>query len=273
MSSGSLVTNKELARSIGLHPAIMFCELLSKEDYFEERGELKEGWFFNTIENMEKDTFLSEYQQRETINILQKLGLIDYKLKGMPAMRYFKINGDKLYELLELGNSEKLTNSQRETNKLTPRNSRTYPKKLKGNNTNLNNTKSKQLAEFESLKKELEDINFSKPEIDVLLEMNTPEQIKEKLKVLENRKDIRIPKAYFIKILKADYPSKDTPVISDNGNNGNHSNDYIYQKWVVKKDPLTPEERKKNNERIIELAGEVRKKLGLVKGRRELINN
>ena len=74
-NDGSIVINKKLAKGIGLHQAIMYSELISKYLYFSKRGELKEGYFFNTVENMEQDTCLSDYQQRESISKLKDLGL------------------------------------------------------------------------------------------------------------------------------------------------------------------------------------------------------
>lgn len=139
-ADGSIVINKKLARGIGIQPAIMYSELLSKYKYFADRNMLKDGWFFNSIENMRKDTCLSEYQQREAIGKLRELGLIAYKLNGMPATRYFKIvKSGKLYEILKAETAPQ-TRSE-EIKELSLKNSRSYPKKLPGNNTNLNNTK------------------------------------------------------------------------------------------------------------------------------------
>ena len=90
-ADGSIIINKKLSHNIGLHETIMYSELLSKEAYFEGRNELKDGWFFNTIENMQKDTTLSEHQQRKAVKKLKTLGLIESKSKGMPAKRYFRI--------------------------------------------------------------------------------------------------------------------------------------------------------------------------------------
>lgn len=104
-----------------------------------------------------------------------------------------------------------------------------------------------------SLRKELEKLNFSDPEIEGLLKAHTPEQIENKLKALEKRRDIRIPKMYLMKMLKIDYPSKNTPVNNDNGNNGDDS-DYLYPKWKPKKDGRTPEELKRDRLRIAKLA-------------------
>jgi predicted amidohydrolase YtcJ len=94
-SDGSIIVNKKMAHKIGLHEAIMYSELLSKYKYFEEKGELQEdGSFFNTVVNMQKDTTLSDHQQRKAIARLQGLGLIWFKTKGLPAKRYFKIIRD-----------------------------------------------------------------------------------------------------------------------------------------------------------------------------------
>jgi len=132
--------------------------------------------------------------------------------------------------------------------------------KKSGNPTLLLNTETKteiascKSAKNESLKKELEELNFSNLEIERLLKAHTPEQIKDKLKALEKRRDIRVPKIYFLKILKADYPSKNVPVTSDNGSNGDDS-DYLYPMWKPKKDNRTPEELKRDRLKIAELAG------------------
>ncbi|MBA7516554.1 hypothetical protein ES705_08602 [subsurface metagenome] len=108
-------------------------------------------------------------------------------------------------------------------------------------------------AKNESLKKELEELNFSDQEIERLLEAYTPEQIRNKLKALNNRRDIRVPKMYLMKMLKTDYPSKNTPVTSDSGGNEDDS-DYLYPRWKPKKDIYTPEKRKLVNKKIAEMA-------------------
>lgn len=258
-ADGSIVINKKMARAIGINATIIYSELISKFLYFSDKEELtREGYFFNTVEDLRKDTCLSRDPQLEGIKKLIKLKLIDKKIKGMPSKRYFKISTDKrafdtLKALLLKGASR------------CPKNGQLIVRKTDTNNTNLNNTKSKQEqeppAENKLLRKKLESLNFSDPEINVLLEVHTPEQIKNKLKVLENRQGIRNPKLYFIKILKEDYPSKDVPVISDNGNNGDRSEDTNIMEWKPAKDSLTLEERKKVRKRIAKKAGEAAKKL------------
>ena len=115
-------------------------------------------------------------------------------------------------------------------------------------------------AKNKLLRKELEELNFSDQEIERLLKAYTSEQIKNRLKALENRRDIRVPKMYLMKMLKDDYPSKNTPVISGNGGNGDDS-DYLYPRWKPKKDGRTPEELKRDRLKIAELAGREFRKL------------
>lgn len=91
-SDGSIVINKSLAHAIGLHEAILFSDLISKMFYFKERDQLQNGFFFNTAENIEKDTTLSAKQQRLAISNLERIGLITTTIKGVPAKKYFKIN-------------------------------------------------------------------------------------------------------------------------------------------------------------------------------------
>lgn len=94
-SDGSIVINKNLMRAIGVHEAIIYCELLSRNNYFEARGELSEdGYFYNTVDDLEYGTCLSEKQQRNAIKKISALGLIEVKIQGLPAKRYFKIVDD-----------------------------------------------------------------------------------------------------------------------------------------------------------------------------------
>lgn len=101
-SDGSIVVNKKLAHAIGLHEAILFSELISKYNYFENKGQLSNGYFFNTGDNLYEDTTLSAKQQRAAIKNLEDLGLISTQIRGVPATKFFKINQnvDKLVHLL-----------------------------------------------------------------------------------------------------------------------------------------------------------------------------
>lgn len=91
-ADGSIVINKNLVFAIGMNETIIYSELLSKHNYFSDRDKLtNDRYFYNTVDNLWLDTGLGEKPQKTAINKLKKLGLIEYKVKGLPAKRYFKI--------------------------------------------------------------------------------------------------------------------------------------------------------------------------------------
>jgi hypothetical protein len=102
-SDGSIVVNKKLARKIGLQEAIVYSELLSRYFYFADRNMLKDGMFFNTVQDLQEATTLSGKQQKKAIDKLTDLNLIAVKVRGIPATRYFILNLDQkcLIDILE----------------------------------------------------------------------------------------------------------------------------------------------------------------------------
>ncbi len=145
-NDGFIIYNKNLAKNIGVNEAILYSELLSRWNYFKQRGQLTEdGFFFNTVKDLEDGTALSDYQQRRALNSLKDKGLIEMEVRGIPAKRYFRIVEDRelitsylMPPELEL---EKLEDRSQETKELES-------KKLDPNKTNIirleNNTKIKE---------------------------------------------------------------------------------------------------------------------------------
>lgn len=85
--------NRQLAHAIGLAEAVVYGALLSKYAYYDQHGLLTDGdWFYSTVEDLEESTALTARQQRRCIDTLIKSGLIQCKVQGMPAKRYFCIN-------------------------------------------------------------------------------------------------------------------------------------------------------------------------------------
>lgn len=97
-SDGSIVVNKKLAHTIGLHEALIYSELVSLYQYWSSRDQLTEGeWFFCTIDNLEENTTLKRDAQSRAIGKLEKnWGLIETKRMGLPAKRYFRITEEIL---------------------------------------------------------------------------------------------------------------------------------------------------------------------------------
>ena len=109
-ADGSIVINKNLMFSLGVHESIIYCELISKFTYFDTRDELTEdGFFFNTVNDLYLSTGLGEKPQKSAIKKLKDFKLIEYKVKGMPPKRHFKIANDTsiVLDLIEKGREQR----------------------------------------------------------------------------------------------------------------------------------------------------------------------
>ena len=112
-NDGSIIINKAFAKNVGLHEAIIYSELLSRYIYFRDRNRLTEdGFFFNTIPDLQEATMLSEYQQRNAIKALAELGLIEVTYRGIPKIRHIKIVDDANNLLQYLNTKPQLNDTQ-----------------------------------------------------------------------------------------------------------------------------------------------------------------
>ena len=112
--------NKTLAKKIGLHESIFLGEIISEYDYWNKMHSLTDdGYFYSTVENVMESTTLSDYQQRSIIKHLVELKILDVKVAGMPAKRYFRINEEQFYAILleedEAANNPSDSTSSKET--------------------------------------------------------------------------------------------------------------------------------------------------------------
>lgn len=131
-SKNYISVNKDLIRAIGLEEAVLMGELASEHDYWEDEDSLEEDYFYSTIENIEKYTGLTAYQQRRALKKLQTLNIIDIKLKGIPAKRYIKIDEEQLTNILNDKMLKNLTTGCKKIKQLDA-------KKVNGNKNNINN--------------------------------------------------------------------------------------------------------------------------------------
>lgn len=110
--------NKTLAKKIGLHESIFLGEIISEYDYWNRMHSLTDdGYFYSTVENVMESTTLSDYQQRSIIKHLVELKILNVRVAGMPAKRYFKINEEQFYAMLleddgDTNNDTDLTSSK-----------------------------------------------------------------------------------------------------------------------------------------------------------------
>lgn len=152
-SSAYLVVNKRLAKRVGLKAAVLLADLIGKEQYFIDNGMLDNGWFFNTSDNILKDTTLTRFQQNKAITLLKEIKFLDCKLKGIPATLHFKILEDNIYKYFKT--------SIKETLKLDDN-------KLKTNNTKVINNNNKDISIREQ--KFSEEVFFSNLSTEVCKE-------------------------------------------------------------------------------------------------------
>lgn len=114
-SSGFLTVNLTIARELGLDAAVVLGELASTQVYWEEREGLEDGMFFETVEQIEAKTTLSKYQQSKAIKQLEDIGVLKTKKIGIPAKRYFYVDGEKLAIVLDHKKSKNLTTGGQKT--------------------------------------------------------------------------------------------------------------------------------------------------------------
>ena len=103
----SMHFNRLLAHALGAEEALIFASLVSKYFYYESRDILDnpDGWFYVTEADLQESTTFKEKVQRKAIKHLVESGLVEYKLMGLPAKRYFRIvnNNSNLHALEEKG--------------------------------------------------------------------------------------------------------------------------------------------------------------------------
>lgn len=129
-----IAVNKTLIKAFGIEPALLLGELASEAVYWNNRGELEDGYFFSTVENIEERTTLTAYQQRKALSILQDKGVVDViSKKGAPPKRYIKINEDAIMQIFDVQNSNILTFKTEKTSLLNVKNFNTNNKHKKNN--------------------------------------------------------------------------------------------------------------------------------------------
>lgn len=139
-SNAYLIVNKTLCKKLGLTCAVIIGELYAQYSYWEKQDKLTDdGYFYCTRDNLQENTSLSPYEQRKAINKLIEEGILNTKLMGIPAITYYKINEEKLLEILEIKVSKNLTprcekTSQLDVKKLDINNN------INNNNNNNSNT-------------------------------------------------------------------------------------------------------------------------------------
>src|SRR5690606_4624423 len=123
-------------------------------------------WFYQTVAEVEKRTGIKTKKQAELLRQMEELGIIERKLMGLPARRYFKINYERAIELSSL--NEELENislvvskrnnklCQNESTSYVQKDSTCYVEKTYNNiyNNNINNNIYKEKENIKEKEKE-----------------------------------------------------------------------------------------------------------------------
>lgn len=208
-SNNFIVLNKTLISLLGIEEALMLGELASEYDYWVNQGKTKDGWFFSTVENVERNTNLSKHRQKKALENLQKQGLVTVERKGMPAKRYIRINEDAIGQILSNKKSKILTSRSEKFElqevKKIDRN------KNKDNKNKVNNNKKESKKERKTKKLSSTSSKPDKPSIsfDTLIENYTEnvqlrEELKEHLKVRKQKKGALTNRAIQLSLSKLD---------------------------------------------------------------------
>lgn len=101
-NTGFIMYNKAVSRLLGTNESILLGELCSKYQYWMSEGSLasNDGWFYITQREIQDDTGLTPYQQRNAIQTLKDAGIIFTALRGNPATTHFQVSEIMLHNLL-----------------------------------------------------------------------------------------------------------------------------------------------------------------------------
>ena len=144
-NDGYIILNKYVMKALGLHEAILLGELCSEYIYWYKEEKLQDGFFYSTRENIERETTLSPFQQRQALKKLTEMGLVEILEKDMPKKTYYKVDEEKVYKFLletDLNLTEVKKFNDKTSNNLTSSDEKIKHKeveKLDINNNNKNN--------------------------------------------------------------------------------------------------------------------------------------
>ena len=83
--------------------ALFICQLF----YWHDKGKLSDGWIWKTQDDWTEETGLSRYEQQTARKHLVEKGVLQEKLKGIPATLHYRLDLDRLFELVENWYTEK----------------------------------------------------------------------------------------------------------------------------------------------------------------------
>lgn len=105
-NDGYILCNKALLHEFGINETLLLGELAQEYNYWDNRSQLENGWFYSTVENVENATTLSAYQQREALRTLIDRNIVSVEKRGLPPKRYIKLNLQAILGIFDLKSKE-----------------------------------------------------------------------------------------------------------------------------------------------------------------------
>lgn len=101
------ILKKVLSRPIAFHKVFATIGggateglFLSQAYYWSQHTKDSEGWFYKTIDDWTEETALTRREQETARRSLKGLGILQEKRKGVPARLFFRVDSDRLYQLI-----------------------------------------------------------------------------------------------------------------------------------------------------------------------------
>ena len=107
-SKNYLAINKTLIKNLGIETAYFFTNLIDFQNYLSDKEKEIEEFYYSR-EEIEKETQLTAYKQKESEKKLIDLGFIEINLKGIPARNFYKINSEQVLKIFEIWSLKKLS--------------------------------------------------------------------------------------------------------------------------------------------------------------------
>jgi hypothetical protein len=100
LSDRPIAFHPELARAFGgINEALFFQQIA----YWSDKGDDPE-WIYKSQVELEHETCLSAYQQKQARDRLRRLGVLEDERRGVPARLYYRINWPATFRFLETQN-------------------------------------------------------------------------------------------------------------------------------------------------------------------------
>jgi hypothetical protein len=87
-----------LAKALGSNNAALF---LQQCIFWTKNTSDPEGWFRKSIKEFNEEINLTEWEQKQCVKLLKKLGIIEVKRVGVGALRYIRFNFDGFVKFLQ----------------------------------------------------------------------------------------------------------------------------------------------------------------------------